>query len=153
VEDFALSVNLMLACAMRIVEGGPVDCLQAIAEAYGTGATTLSSCRQNGESEIRQVGGSNPVYKVLTAMNESRLWTAEPNTAYLQWQTTEAAGADRRRFSKRSIVQHKAMFDRFLRHLLSCGVALPTFGSEHLESFFGDVDNRCAPGTTIACAT
>jgi integrase len=45
-------------------------------------------------------------------------------------------------------VQHKAMFDRFLRHLLSCGVALPTFGSEHLESFFGDVDNRCAPGTT-----
>ncbi|MFM0694685.1 site-specific integrase [Paraburkholderia graminis] len=81
-------------------------------------------------------------------MNESRLWTAEPNTAYLQWQTTEAAGADRRRFSKRSIVQHKAMFDRFLRHLLSCGVALPTFGSEHLESFFGDVDNRCAPGTT-----
>ncbi|MFM0694686.1 nucleoside 2-deoxyribosyltransferase [Paraburkholderia graminis] len=57
VEDFALSLNLMLACAMRIVEGGPVDCLRAIAEVYGTGATTPSSCRQNGESEIRQVEG------------------------------------------------------------------------------------------------
>jgi len=88
------------------------------------------------------------VYKVLNAMNESDLWTAEPHTAYLHWQTTEAAGADRRRFSQRSIVQHKAMFDRFLRHLLTRGVALATFGPEHLDSFFDDVENRCAPGTT-----
>lgn len=81
-------------------------------------------------------------------MNEAHLWTVEPHTAYLQWQTTDAAGADRRRFSQRSIIQHGAMFDRFLRHLVSRGVALATFGPEHLESFFGDVDNRCAPGTT-----
>jgi len=81
-------------------------------------------------------------------MNESYLWTAEPHTAYLHWQTTEAAGADRRRFSQRSIVQHRAMFDRFLRHLVTRGVALATFGPEHLDSFFDDVDNRCASGTT-----
>ncbi|MFM0334466.1 tyrosine-type recombinase/integrase [Paraburkholderia strydomiana] len=81
-------------------------------------------------------------------MNESHLWAAEPHAAYLQWQTTEAAGADRRRFSQRSIVQHKAMFDRFLRHLVTRGVALATFGPEHLDSFFDDVENRCAPGTT-----
>ncbi|REG45539.1 site-specific recombinase XerD [Paraburkholderia sp. BL6669N2] len=81
-------------------------------------------------------------------MNGSHLWAAEPHAAYAQWQTTEAAGADRRRFSQRSIVQHKAMFDRFLRHLGTRGVALATFGPEHLESFFGDVENRCAPGTT-----
>ncbi|MDR7008944.1 hypothetical protein [Paraburkholderia strydomiana] len=66
-------------------------------------------------------------------MNESHLWTAEPRTAYLQWQTTEAAGADRRRFSQRSIVQHKAMFDRFLRHLVTRGVALATFGPSTLS--------------------
>ncbi|MFM0610376.1 site-specific integrase, partial [Paraburkholderia sediminicola] len=41
-------------------------------------------------------------------------WTTEPHAAYLDWQATEAAGADRRRFSQRSIIQHKAMFDRFL---------------------------------------
>jgi integrase len=81
-------------------------------------------------------------------MNELHLWVAEPHTAYLQWQSGEAAGADRRRFSQRSIVQHRAMFDRFLQHLVTRGVALATFGPEHLESFFNDVDNRCAPGTT-----
>jgi hypothetical protein len=81
-------------------------------------------------------------------LNESHLWVAEPHAAYLHWQTTEAAGADRRRFSQRSIVQHKAMFDRFLRHLVTRGAALATFGPEHLESFFDDVQNRCAPGTT-----
>jgi integrase len=91
---------------------------------------------------------ANSVYKVLDAMKESHLWAVEPHAAYLHWQTTEAAGADRRRFSQRSIVQHKAMFDRFLRHLITGGVALATFGPEHLESFFDDVENRCAPGTT-----
>ncbi|CAB3741820.1 tyrosine-type recombinase/integrase [Paraburkholderia rhynchosiae] len=40
------------------------------------------------------------------------------------------------------------MFDRFVRHLVTRGVALATFGSEHLESFFCDVENRCASGTT-----
>ncbi|MGF6997461.1 tyrosine-type recombinase/integrase [Paraburkholderia sp. GAS32] len=81
-------------------------------------------------------------------MNELHLWVTEPLTAYMQWQSGEAAGADRRRFSPRSVVQHRAMFDRFLRHLVTRGVALATFGPEHLESFFNDVDNRCAPGTT-----
>ncbi|MFM0047344.1 site-specific integrase [Paraburkholderia sediminicola] len=75
-------------------------------------------------------------------------WTTEPHAAYLDWQATEAAGADRRRFSQRSIIQHKAMFDRFLRHLSQRPTTLAAFGAEHLESFFADVDNRCAPGTT-----
>jgi integrase len=75
-------------------------------------------------------------------------WTTEPHAAYLDWQTNEAAGADRRRFSQRSIIQHKAMFDRFLRHLSQRPTTLATFGAEHLESFFADVDNRCALGAT-----
>lgn len=75
-------------------------------------------------------------------------WNTEPHAAYLDWQATEASGADRRPFSRRSIVQHKAMFERFVRHLSQRNTTLATFGAEHLESFFGDVDNRCAPGTT-----
>ncbi len=75
-------------------------------------------------------------------------WTTEPHAAYLEWQATEAAGADRRPFSGRSIVQHRAMFERFLRHLSQRRATLATFGPDHLESFFDDVENRCAPGTT-----
>ncbi|WP_454763016.1 nucleoside 2-deoxyribosyltransferase [Cupriavidus campinensis] len=33
VEDFGLSKNLMLACSVRLVAGGPAECLAAMAEA------------------------------------------------------------------------------------------------------------------------
>ncbi|MFM0610212.1 hypothetical protein PQR05_37540 [Paraburkholderia sediminicola] len=56
-------------------------------------------------------------------------WTTEPHAAYLDWQANEAAGADRRRFSQRSIIQHKAMFDRFLRHLSQRPTTLAAFGA------------------------
>ncbi|REG45540.1 nucleoside deoxyribosyltransferase [Paraburkholderia sp. BL6669N2] len=56
VEDFELPVNLMLACAAQIVEGGPLACLHAIADAWSKGMTP-SSCRRGGESEIRKVAG------------------------------------------------------------------------------------------------
>lgn len=81
-------------------------------------------------------------------MDVPTAWNTDPHAAYLEWQATEAAGADRRPFSQRSIVQHTAMFERFLRHLSQRRATLATFGPEHLESFFGDVDNRCAAGTT-----
>jgi integrase len=76
------------------------------------------------------------------------LWTTDPSAAYSNWQSTEAAGANRRPFAARSIVQHTAMFERFLRHLALSRTSLAHFGSDHLESFFGDVDNHCSPGTT-----
>ncbi|ASL48893.1 Tyrosine recombinase XerD (plasmid) [Burkholderia sp. AD24] len=75
-------------------------------------------------------------------------WIALPHDAYREWQTGEAAGADRRPFSQRSIVQHTAMFERFVRHLIQLGTTVASFGPDHLETFFNDVDNRCAPGTT-----
>ncbi|MBN3785496.1 tyrosine-type recombinase/integrase [Burkholderia sp. Ac-20353] len=81
-------------------------------------------------------------------MNELDHWITSPTEAYRQWQRTEAAGADRRAFSPRSIIQHEAMFERFMRHLAAVQRSLATFGPEHLESFFADVDNRCQPGTT-----
>ncbi|MGF6300125.1 MULTISPECIES: nucleoside 2-deoxyribosyltransferase [Paraburkholderia] len=56
VEDFGLSVNLMLACAAQIVEGGPLACLRAIADAQGMGMPP-SSCRRGGESQIRKASG------------------------------------------------------------------------------------------------
>lgn len=54
IEDFGLPVNLMIACAARIVTGGPQECLRAIVVAHGTG-NTPSRYRLTGGSEIRQV--------------------------------------------------------------------------------------------------
>ncbi|MDF3835144.1 site-specific integrase [Cupriavidus basilensis] len=65
-----------------------------------------------------------------------RLWLTNPTLAYADWQAREAAGADRRPFSARSIVQHEAMFERFRRHLLVAGVTLATFGSDHIDAFW-----------------
>ncbi|TGP40298.1 nucleoside 2-deoxyribosyltransferase [bacterium M00.F.Ca.ET.228.01.1.1] len=55
VEDFGLPVNLMLACAAQIVQGGPLACLRAICDAYGGGTITPCSWRRDGGSQIRQV--------------------------------------------------------------------------------------------------
>ncbi|WP_334021812.1 tyrosine-type recombinase/integrase [Burkholderia orbicola] len=81
-------------------------------------------------------------------MDEPTLWLSAPTEAYQQWQRTEAAGADRRAFSPRSIVQHEAMFERFMRHLTAAQRSLATFGADQLETFFADLDRRCKPGTT-----
>ncbi|WP_261530728.1 tyrosine-type recombinase/integrase [Burkholderia multivorans] len=81
-------------------------------------------------------------------MDETTLWLSAPTQAYQQWQRTEAVGVDRRAFSPRSIVQHEAMFERFMRHLATSHRTLATFGPDHLESFFADLDRRCKPGTT-----
>jgi integrase/recombinase XerD len=78
----------------------------------------------------------------------SEKWLTDPAGAYREWQAYEAAGADRKPFSPRSIVQHAAMFDRLLRHLLANEVTLATFGADHLESFFADLEKRCHAGTT-----
>ncbi|MFM0616206.1 nucleoside 2-deoxyribosyltransferase [Paraburkholderia nemoris] len=56
VEDFELPVNLMVACAVRIVQGGPKECLQAMVCAYGIGSIP-SPYSQDGESEIRLAEG------------------------------------------------------------------------------------------------
>jgi integrase len=81
-------------------------------------------------------------------MDTNSPWLTHPADAYRTWQTEEAAGADRRPFAARSISQHSAMFDRFLRHLTMRGTTLLTFGAADLQSFFADIDNRCEPGTT-----
>ena len=49
VEDFGLSKNLMIACAARVVHGGPQACLAAIPARDGVEATP-SPYRPNGES-------------------------------------------------------------------------------------------------------
>jgi hypothetical protein len=49
VEDFGLSKNLMIACAARVVPGGPQACLAAIAAHDGVEATP-SPYRPKGES-------------------------------------------------------------------------------------------------------
>ncbi|WP_323122544.1 tyrosine-type recombinase/integrase [Burkholderia alba] len=81
-------------------------------------------------------------------MDEATSWLTAPTDAFRDWQQTDAAGANRRAFSPRSIVQHEAMFERFMRHLATAQRSLATFGPDHLESFFADLDRRCKPGTT-----
>jgi site-specific recombinase XerD len=81
-------------------------------------------------------------------MDTRASWLTNPSDTYRTWQSEEAAGADRRPFSARSITQHAAMFDRFMRHLIAHGATLATFGTAELEMFFANVNNRCAPGTT-----
>lgn len=81
-------------------------------------------------------------------MNIDPRWFTDPAAAYSEWQKTNAVGSDRRPFSARSIIQHEAMFERVHRHLLTHRTTVATFSEADLESFFNDVGNRCASGTT-----
>lgn len=64
------------------------------------------------------------------------LWLSNPTLAYRDWQAREAAGADRRPFAERSIVQHQAMFEHFRRHLLARGTSVASFGTDDIEAFW-----------------
>ncbi|MGT2434129.1 tyrosine-type recombinase/integrase (plasmid) [Cupriavidus basilensis] len=70
------------------------------------------------------------------------LWLTNPSLAYADWQGREAAGADRRPFAARSIVQHQAMFAHFRRHLLAADVTLASFGADHIDTFWQTPDAR-----------
>jgi len=67
---------------------------------------------------------------------DTSLWHTNPSAAYADWQLREASGADRRPFSARSIVQHRAMFEHFRRHLLERGTTLASFGPEHIAALW-----------------
>jgi hypothetical protein len=79
---------------------------------------------------------------------DAEIWLTDPETAYVEWQRAEATGADRRAFSERSIVQHKAMFCRFNRYLIAHHGSVATFGVDHIDRFFADLDGNCKPGTS-----
>lgn len=64
------------------------------------------------------------------------IWQLTPKQAYADWQAREAAGADGRPFSKQSVVQHRAMFDRFHRYLVSRGTTVATFSADVLDGFW-----------------
>jgi site-specific recombinase XerD len=76
------------------------------------------------------------------------LWLAAPEDAYAQWQREEATGADRRAFADQSIVQHRSMFSRFHDYLTAHRVTVANYGADHLDGFFTDLAQDCAPGTT-----
>lgn len=100
------------------------------------------------ESEIRcRMLRANFQY-IRSSMDHVSLWLTSPADAYREWQQTDAVGSDRRPFSERSRIQHAAMFDRFLRHLLTNNVTLATFDGGHVQTFLTDVESRSTPGTT-----
>jgi len=86
-------------------------------------------------------------FSISISMN-STLWTTDPERAYTEWQHEEAAGADRRPFSEQSIVQHRAMFARFHRYLVSHRQTVATYGADHVDAFFEAIATDCTPGTT-----
>ncbi|QYY34259.1 MULTISPECIES: tyrosine-type recombinase/integrase [Cupriavidus] len=76
------------------------------------------------------------------------LWRSNPTLAYRDWQTREAAGADKRPFSIRSIVQHQAMFEHFRRHLMARGTTVIAFSADDIEAFWRTADARTYTQTT-----
>lgn len=77
-----------------------------------------------------------------------KLWLTDPSRAYADWQAREAAGADRRPFAQQSIVQHRAMFDRFHRYLVGHGATVATFGADLLHGFWLDGEAASYSPTT-----
>ncbi|AQH05379.1 integrase (plasmid) [Burkholderia sp. KK1] len=75
-------------------------------------------------------------------------WLVAPEDAYAQWQREEATGADRRAFADQSIVQHRSMFSRFNDYLVAHCATVTSYGADHLDGFFTDLAQDCAPGTT-----
>ncbi|WP_396333483.1 tyrosine-type recombinase/integrase [Burkholderia anthina] len=79
---------------------------------------------------------------------DTNRWTHDPVGAFRTWQETAATGAGHRPFAPRSVVQHVAMFDRFLRHLIAHRLSLASFGPEHVAAFLAELERTCAPGTS-----
>ncbi|MBR8041246.1 tyrosine-type recombinase/integrase [Burkholderia cenocepacia] len=79
---------------------------------------------------------------------DTNRWIHDPVGAFRAWQETAATGAGRRPFAPRSVVQHVAMFERFLRHLSAQRVSLATFGPDHVAAFLAELDRTCTPGTS-----
>ncbi|OXI78982.1 integrase [Burkholderia sp. AU33423] len=79
---------------------------------------------------------------------DTNRWIHDPVGAFRAWQETAATGADRRPFAPRSVVQHVAMFERFLRYLTARRVSVATFGPDHVVAFLAELDRTCAPGTS-----
>lgn len=79
---------------------------------------------------------------------DTNRWIQDPVGAFRTWQETAATGADRRPFAPRSVVQHVAMFERFLRYLIARRVSLATFGPDHVAAFLAELERTCAPGTS-----
>ncbi|MBY4898705.1 tyrosine-type recombinase/integrase [Cupriavidus sp. AU9028] len=75
-------------------------------------------------------------------MTSRTFWLSNPSLAYQDWQAREAAGSDRRPFSPRSVVQHRAMFENFLKHLVANGQSVASFGSADIASFWQSGDAR-----------
>lgn len=81
-------------------------------------------------------------YITARIMKVTSLWLTNPTLAYRDWQRREAAGADRRPFSERSLVQHQAMFENFRKHLHCRGATIPAFGSADIEAFWQTAEGR-----------
>jgi site-specific recombinase XerD len=78
----------------------------------------------------------------------TEIWLSDPEMAYVEWQRAEATGADRRAFSEQSIIQHSSMFSRFNRYLIAHRSNVATFGADHIDRFFADLDGGCKSGTS-----
>ena len=77
---------------------------------------------------------------------DTNRWIHDPVGAFRTWRGNRRDRRDRRPFA-RSVVQHVAMFERFLRYLTERRVSL-AFGPDHVVAFLAELDRTCAPGTS-----
>lgn len=66
----------------------------------------------------------------------NNLWLKNPSLAYADWQDRLSTDTGTRRFARQSIIQHRAMLDRFHRHLVDHGVTLADFEADHIAAFW-----------------
>ncbi len=99
-----------------------------------------------GRLDIRTIAGA--IMSGYKSCMDTNRWIHDPVGAFRAWQETAATGAGRQPFAPRSVVQHVAMFERFLRHLSAHRASLATFGPDHVAAFLADLDRTCEPGTS-----
>ncbi len=71
------------------------------------------------------------------------IWLRNPYIAYAIWQEQARVELERG-LAPQSVLQQRAMVDRFNRHLIAHGVSLANFERQHIEAFW---PQRHAPGT------
>ncbi|MFP3709583.1 tyrosine-type recombinase/integrase [Paraburkholderia sp. SIMBA_009] len=109
-----------------------------------------SPCPLVRESKIRLGVIRTPIQYISSMSKSDNHWLSSPTEVFRRWQELDATGAAGRAFSARSIVQHTAMFERFLRFLVVHETNLASFGEDHFAAFLEDLGGRCRAETSTA---
>lgn len=92
IEDFGASVNLTISASIKLIDGGPAECLDAIKVSRAPKAPFPFD---DGFCEAVASRGLGMRDFSISSFSGSNIWLTSPEDAsYLQWQRVEAMGAD-----------------------------------------------------------